>query len=62
MKVQGNSDGGEWAASKILANLLEENLKTNIFLAVSRKHDGPNLGRKRFSIISQIGREVLNKL
>ena len=46
MKVQGNSDGGEWAASKILANLLEQNLKTNIFLAVTRKHEGPNLGQK----------------
>ena len=62
MTIQGNSDGGEWAASKILANLMEEKGKTNIFLAVTRKHAGPNLGQKRFQFISERGLEALNKI
>ena len=45
----------------LLANILEENEITNI-LAVTRKHDGPNLGQKRFSIISEMGRRALEKL
>ena len=62
MKINGNSDGGEWAASKILANLIEENQATNTFLAVTRKHDGPNLGQRRFAIISEMGKRALDKL
>ena len=62
MRIQGNSDGGEWAASKLLANIIEESGKTNIFLAVSRKHAGPNVGQKRFKLISEMGTETLNML
>ena len=62
MKILGNDDGGEWAASKLLANLIEEKGCTNIFLAVSRKHAGPNLGAKRFSLITEMGAEAVKML
>ena len=60
MKITGNSDGGEWAASKLLLNLIEEQGFTNTFLAVTRKHAGPNLGSKRFKIITEIGTKALH--
>ena len=62
MKITGNSDGGEWAASKILSNLIVESGLTNTFLAVTRRHAGPNLGKKRFTIITDIARKVLESL
>ena len=62
MKIAGNSDGGEWAASRLLANLIEENGKTNVFIAVSRKHAGPNLGPKRFHLITEVGAKALDLL
>ena len=58
MKIVGKSDGGEWAASKILSNLIEESGLTNTFLAVTRRHAGPNLGQKRFTIITDIAKKV----
>ena len=62
MKIVGNNDGGEWAASRLLANLIEEHGLTNTFLAVTRKLAGPNLGPKRFKIITEIGTKALHKL
>ena len=62
MKIVGNSDGGEWVASRLLANLIEEHRLTNTFLAVTRKHAGPKLGTKRFKIITDIGTKALHKL
>ena len=62
MKISGHNDGGEWAASKLLENLLEERGLTNVFLAVTRKHDGPNLGQKRFNFITEMGSKALDML
>ena len=62
IKIVGNNDGGEWAASGLLANLIEEHGLSNTFLAVTRKHAGPNLGSKRFKIITEIGMKALHKL
>ena len=62
MKIIGNSDGGEWAPSKILSNIIEENGLTNIFLAVTRKHAGPNIGQKRFAIIADVAKKTIEKL
>ena len=62
MKIVGNNDGGEWAASKMLVNLIEEKGLTNIFLAVTRKHAGPNLGRKRFTYITKMATKAIEKL
>ena len=62
MKIVGNNDGGEWAASRLLVNLIEEYGLTNTFLAVTRKHVGPNLASKRFKIITEIGMKALHKL
>ena len=59
MKIEGNSDGGEWAASRLLVTLIEEEGLKNVFLAVTRKHAGPNLGPQRFKIISEVAADAL---
>lgn len=48
--VNGNSDDGEYSASVILHKLLCDRKCENMFLCVSRIHDGPNLGRTRFEL------------
>ena len=62
MKITGNSDEGEWAASKTLSNLIVESGLTNTFLAITRRHAGSNLGQKRFTIITDVARKVLESL
>ena len=49
--IIGQSDDGETGASDILKTIIQERGLTNIFLSVSRCHNGPNLGKKRFEII-----------
>ena len=62
MKIVRNNDGVEWAVTRLLANLIKEHGLTNTFLAVARKHAGPNLGYKRFKIVTEIGIKALHKL
>ena len=62
MKVTGHSDDGEWAASKILINQLLEKQMTNCLVAVSRVHQGPNLGKMRFGIISRVAAEAIRMM
>ena len=62
MRITGHSDDGEWAASKLLVNLLAKNPAENIFVAVSRRHEGPNLGRQRFNIIVSAAKDALQLL
>ena len=62
IRITGNSDDGEWAASRLIADLISHKMETNIFIAVSRRHQGPNLGRTRFSVFSQIAQEALTTL
>ena len=57
--VTGNSDDGEWNGSSILVDLLDNLKMDNIFLAVSRLHRGPNLGKRRFQLIKQAGEAAL---
>ena len=60
MKPIGYSDDGEWTASKILMNQLLEKKYTNI--AVSRIHNGPNLGKMRFNVVSRVADTAFNLL
>ena len=62
IRITGNSDDGEWAASRLLSDLIAHKIESNIFIAVSRRHEGPNLGRIRFTIISKIAEEALHLL
>ena len=62
IRITGNNDDGEWAASRLIADLISQKMETNIFIAVSRRHQGPNLGRRRFSAISQVAQEALATL
>ena len=57
----GQSDNGETGASDISKTIIRERGLNNIFLAVSRCHNGPNLGRKRFEIIKTTALDALPK-
>ena len=59
-KTDGQNDEGETGASDILKTLIEEKQLTNIFLAVSRRHCGLNLGKRRFEIIRATALDVLS--
>ena len=56
---QGHSDDGEYGGSQVLTRLFKESKLSNIFLSVSRIHNGPNIGRKRFDLIEACARSVL---
>ena len=58
--IQGFSNDREWLGRKTLQKILEENNYDNTFLAVSRHHNGPNLGLKRFSQIKEVAKESLD--
>ena len=62
IRTTGNSDNREWAASHLIADLISQTMETSIFIEVSRRHQGPNLGRRHFSVISQIAQEALTTL
>ena len=62
LAITGNNDDGEIAASKILQSLIQEQGLTNVFLAVNRRHDGPNLGKQRFDIIKSVAISALSNL
>ena len=60
--ASGNSDDGEIKGSEIIVNYLQENKLENVFVAVSRIHKGPNLGKQRFNLIKQSCVDVINML
>ena len=60
-KVDGHSDDGETGASDILKTLIEERRLTNTFLAVSRCHNGPNLGKRRYELMRSTALDALSK-
>ena len=55
----GFSDDGENNAGKLLFDLLEEYNLTNTFICVTRAKLGPNIGSKRFELITQAAKELL---
>ena len=55
----GNSDDGECGGSSILVKLMRDEKVENMFVAVSRIHRGPNLGKRRFELIEQACADVL---
>ena len=57
--ISGYSDDGEWQTSVMLKDLLEANINSNGILIVTRRHDGPNLGKRRFDLVRDVAREVL---
>ena len=57
--VSGHDDDGEWSASQILMELLQDKGINDGILIVTRKHGGQNLGKQRFDIIRQVAHEAL---
>ena len=51
---------GECGGSEILVKCMQSRKMDNIFVAVSRIHAGPNLGKRRFQMIKQACMDVLN--
>ena len=60
--LSGYSDDGETGASDVLKKLIHERSLKNVFFAVSRKHQGPNLGKRRFELIKSVASEVISKI
>ena len=60
--VEGQSDDGETGASDILRTIIKEKRLNNLFLAVSRCHNGPNLGKKRFEIIKATALDIISRM
>ena len=57
--VNGHSDDGEYGGTQILIRLLDNCKLSDVFVAVSRTHNGPNIGKKRFQLIEDSARDVL---
>ena len=57
--LEGYSDDGEWNASCILRDLLQQKGLTEAMLVVTCKYGGYKLGKKRFELIKQVASEVL---
>ena len=55
----GNHDDGECMGSDVLVRCIQEAKIDNIFVSVTRIHSGPNLGNRRFQMIQQACRDVI---
>lgn len=62
MTVSGHSDNGEWGAASLLAGVLERQHLDNVFVAVTRKYGGEDMGQRRFTIISEMGEKAVGLL
>lgn len=62
LMIVGHSDDGEWTAGGRLASLLQERQADNVFIAVSRKYGGKDLGRRRFVLLRQVASDALDRL
>ena len=58
---KGFQDDGEYGAGYRLANMLEETYPPNICVFVVRNYGGIHLGPKRFSIMSEVAKEAIDK-
>ena len=58
--VEGYSDDGEVRGSKEIWRAMDRLGINNVFVAVSRRHDGPNIGQRRFDIIREVTNKVIN--
>ena len=56
----GYSDDRETGAGKLLKMINEQKSLENIFLAVSRRHNDPILGSKRFDLIRSTALNVID--
>ena len=60
MLETGNFHDGECGGSEILVKCIQRRKMDNIFVAVSRIHPGPNLGKRHFQMIKQACMVMLN--
>lgn len=56
----GYSDDGETNGSKLLMDIIDDRKLDNIFLCVTRNKDGPNIGQKRFDLITNCAKQLLD--
>ena len=55
------NDDGEWKASQLLVNLLDQKNIARGILVVTRQYGGVKPGRQRFDLIKQVAAEALCK-
>lgn len=60
LMIEGHHDDGEWGASASIASILAERQMEGIFLAVTRKYGGTDLGKRRFTIIQELATKALD--
>lgn len=60
MTISGHSDDGEWTAGAQISGLLTAH--NDVFVAVTRKYGGVDVGRKRFALIKKAATGALNRL
>ena len=58
--VRGYSDDREWLGGQTLDHLLDELKQDGVFVAVSRHHNGPNLGPARFDHIKATAQAAID--
>lgn len=59
LPVIGYSDDQETTSGKIISDIIEQSGKSNIFISVTRKKDGGNIGPDRFNLIRQCAQEAI---
>ena len=59
---QDYSDNGEFFAGKTILNVLKEANIWNVAVFVVRYHEGPNLGKQRFDIYSDLAKSAIGSL
>lgn len=60
--ITGHSDDGEWTAGARLAATISSLKTEDVFIAVSRKYGGVDLGKRRFELITLCAKQALAKL
>ena len=58
--LQDYSDDGEHGGGRYILNMLKELSVWNLAVFVVRYHDGPNLGQRRYQIISSLTKEIVS--
>ena len=58
-ELQNYSDDGEISGGKAILNVLKDLKIWNQVVFVARYHDGPNLGKRHFSLIAEATKEII---
>ena len=60
--LQGNDDDGEYGLSSQLQDVIKSFGVENVFVAVARWHEGPNIGHRRFELANNAATSAIEIL